>query len=244
MSRMFLLFLAFALAACDSDFDKCMNTEIPRVSKMLKPEQLKFERILSSSINKAVLTNARVELANFEEKFQPVIDWHSKNPEPAHANYDAYIEWGKGAENAAREAQLTEVYKSIGYDPVYKMSESSTVYNDEAFRFRDYRKISSSLDESRIARAFGEANDCWGQLDSEWEIEMGCHRPFMYWNFAKKQEGSDDVQHFAMSPQGLYVGVRFVDETLDWLDNNSKGAFDNKIEKAATLACNANGLYE
>ena len=48
----------------------------------------------------------------------------------------------------------------------------------------------------------------------------------------------------AMSPQSLYVGIKFIDEIVRWAENGARNSFAEKIEGVATLAHNANSLYD
>lgn len=48
----------------------------------------------------------------------------------------------------------------------------------------------------------------------------------------------------AMSPQSLYVGIKFIDEVVRWAENSARNSFAEKIEGVATLAHNANSLYD
>lgn len=227
MSRMFLLFLAFALAACDSDFDKCMNTELPRASEAIKPEKSRLERILRDPFSIEELKSARAEMLELKARFQPVINWHEENS------------------SGFREPELAKVYESLGFDPVFKMSETSTVYEDEAFRFKHGERIGRILDKNRLALAFGKENGCWGQLTTEYKLENGCYRPFMYWaRYKRHPDTADKVSHMWWGPQGLYVGIRFTDEVLNWAAEGSGVSLNKMANQTATLACNANGIYE
>ena len=47
-----------------------------------------------------------------------------------------------------------------------------------------------------------------------------------------------------MSPQRLYLGIKFIDEGVRWAENGARNSFAEKIEGVATLAHNANSLYD
>ena len=47
-----------------------------------------------------------------------------------------------------------------------------------------------------------------------------------------------------MSPQRLYLGIKFIDEVVSWAENGAHNSFAEKIEEVAALACNASSLYE
>ena len=47
-----------------------------------------------------------------------------------------------------------------------------------------------------------------------------------------------------MSPQRLYLGVKFIDEVVSWAENGAHNSFAEKFEEVAALACNASSLCD
>jgi hypothetical protein len=47
-----------------------------------------------------------------------------------------------------------------------------------------------------------------------------------------------------MAPQGIYVGIRFLEETLAWAQTFTTEGLSKQVEEIAVLTCNNNGIYE
>ena len=69
-----VLFLGLALAGCESDFQKCINTELPGAENTLglAAAQEEFKELN--------LLRARIELS--AERMIAPVEWNKSNPEP------------------------------------------------------------------------------------------------------------------------------------------------------------------
>ncbi|MDA8912728.1 hypothetical protein N9I66_07395 [Pseudomonadales bacterium] len=90
MTRVFLLLTIFTLVACESDFDKCMSTELPRAERLFGVEaEREVERRLVA-MHDYIKLEGEVE---FRMK-----SWFDENPTPNYPEYPTFNDCSEAAD--------------------------------------------------------------------------------------------------------------------------------------------------
>ena len=220
------------LFGCESDFDKCMRTELPRANSDL---QLDSARETLANLN-ADLTKNQIALSarelfnvwfeanpppasSFEyPKFEPppidsddwraYLDQHEtkkKEYEAARASYYELPEFIVWAEK--RDAAILTAYKEVGA-PVESIEE-----RDKWFNY-DWTK--------KLLMARAKRNDCWGEED--------CKAPIL------AEWDQYDFNVYLTIDNALTESIEWQEEELSRLEKLAP--------ETAVRACNANGFYE
>lgn len=238
--RRSLLFLSalFLLSGCESEFDKCMNAELPRAKAGLRPEIEEAEKHLAAAELRLSRDQALIEI------MKPVSDWYEQNPmvpprpgftcKATSADWDQCYDAYKLAE-AQWEIDVQpwrdlrdEVF--IPLLPQLKTAGFEGSTYDEVFE--DRRKYIDQYWDALVVR--GQELDCWGREDCD-----------EYWDFSSAEREylhGDDPEDWGD------------DEWIEWEEaevQRVKQHFTNKIasikanaSEIATLTCNRAGIYE
>jgi hypothetical protein len=112
MSRLFFLFSVFILAGCESDFQKCMNTELPRSVKAMKLDEVGNQLHVLDEL-KAL---AEKEDA-FDSEFQK---WAMANPFPKRPDEMDWFDFIETEVHLAHDAKaslaILQMSESLGFE--------------------------------------------------------------------------------------------------------------------------------
>lgn len=246
MRKILSLCLAVILmAGCESDFDKCMRTELPRSLSDLRVEDSR------QTLAKLNTTFKKNEIALSVEESS--IAWVETNPEPAgspewpeyeppsvHDNFGAFMAYvdqyadKKEEYNVARKA-WQELPEFIAYEKrrdaaFLKIIQETAAPVETA---RDYEKWLDydSIDKVLMPRA--ERNGCWG--------EDRCEKPLVHeWRFRMTQDNYDSKTESLYSPWTIKIALT---ESIEW-QTEELARLEKLAPETAIRACNANGFYE
>ena len=148
MSRLFFLFSVFILAGCESDFQKCMNTELPRSVKAMKLDEVGNQLHVLDEL-KAL---AEKEDA-FDSEFQK---WAMANPFPKRPDEMDWFDFIETEVHLAHDAKaslaILQMSESLGFEE--KTSEE-VFARIELFQ----EKVNIALRPRAITF------NCWGEDD-------------------------------------------------------------------------------
>ena len=220
------------LFGCESEFDKCMRTELPRANSDLQLDSARETLAnLNADLTKNQIALSASELFNvwFEAnpppassfeypKFEPppidsddwpaYLDQHEtkkKEYEAARASYYELPEFIVWAEK--RDAAILTAYKEAGA-PVESIEE-----RDKWFNY-DWTK--------KLLMARAKRNDCWGEED--------CTDPIL------AEWDKYDFDEYLTIDNALTESIEWQEEELSRLEKLAP--------ETAVRACNASGFYE
>ena len=235
-----LLFLSglCLLIGCESEFDKCMNAELPRAEAGLRPEIEEAEKHLAAV---AMMISRESRL---NEILKPLDDWVEQNPiDPPRPGftckatsadwdqcYDAYklaeAQWETDVKQPWLDLRDAEV---LLIPALNEAGFAGSTYDEV---FEDRRKYLDPYWDALVVR--GQELDCWGREDCDG-----------YWDFSSAEREylhGDDPEDWGD------------DEWIEWEEaevQRVKQHFTNKIAsikanapEIATLTCNRAGIYE
>ena len=225
MRTTIVLVVSLALIGCESEFQKCINTELPRAEQLLSND---FKSTLSALQSLAT----RVEVvAQVERDF---ILWISDKEPQSRPNYDDYDSWEEyqpvisawreaeeGREwEAAQESKASELLRAAGFE-----GETSDELWDS---YSDWQNlVADAVRERAVVKDF-----CDAPCEDPWDAEA----TETVWGY---EEGSieESLSAFAIfAPKAVAESILMVGEQLN--------ASLVEAEELATLTCNNNGLYE
>ena len=225
MRTTIVLVLSLVLIGCESEFQKCINTELPRAEQLLSND---FKSRLSALQSLAT----RVEVVTQVER--DLILWEIDNEPQSRPNYDDYDSWEEyqpvisawreaeegRAWEAALESKAAELLRAAGFE-----GETSDELWD---RYSDWQNlVADAVRERAIVKEF-----CNVPCENPWDEELLA----TVWNY---EEGSieESLSPFAVfAPKAVAESILIVGEQLN--------ASLVEAEELATLTCNNNGLYE
>ena len=225
MRTTIVLVLSLALIGCESEFQKCINTELPRAEQLLSND-------LKSRLSGLQSLATRVELVAQLER--DAILWINDNEPQSRPNYDDYDSWEEYDPvisawmeteearewGAAQESKISEMLRAAGFE-----GETSDELWDSHSDFQNL--VADAVRERAVAKDF-----CDAPCEDPWDAEL----TETVWNY---EEGSieDSLSPFAIfAPKAVAESILMVGEQL----NTSLV----EAEELATLTCNNNGLYE
>ena len=246
-----LIVTALFVTGCQSDFDKCIEAELPRAQEVLRLSDLGVELMRFKSGAKLFTDNWKVvpivepQIKNIAGPKRPSMpspppfdcesdaddcDEYFADYKEANAQFDlektAVFEWGNSPDGLAYQKAINTLYlegfRQLGYD-LPDLAAFEKLLEDGR---EEYDLVESALE----ARA--EEFDCWGSelcyspITSEWESKFG--------------EGSWD----AADPTARQD---FIDATVQSVVEERMVAYGQVGEEArelSVLTCNQNGLYE
>lgn len=233
------------LTGCESDFDKCMRTELSRSFSDLRVEDAR------QTLAKLNTTLKKNEIALSVEESS--IAWVEANPQPAGSpefpeyepppvddNLDAFIAYQdkyadkKEEYNVAKEA-WQELPEFIAYErsrdaAFLKIIQETAAPVETA---KDYGKWLDydSIDKVLMPRA--ERNGCWGEDE--------CEDPLLHeWMFRMTQDNYDSETEGLYSPWTIKIALT---ESIEW-QTEELARLEKLAPETAIRACNANGFYE
>ena len=252
MTRLLTLFIAFALVACESDFEKCMNTELPRAKQLLKVED-QARKITSLS---AIAERLEIVVPIF----QKAIDWEAINPPPIEAKKRDRFEFDERilslsdlndeqkfaeanrwsvetdelfeAETAEYQAALKlyetridEFYFQNGKEAGFSGDTWEEMYGIETGQYQDLYDEVSDLVRDRAVKL-----DCWGSTK--------CEDPLFL-------ELQSQAPHAVLVTEDPLLGIApaAVAESLS-MAIEKLSEFEIQSNDLAIVRCNNNGLYE
>ena len=227
MRRLIVLALTFVVVGCESDFEKCMNTEMPRSEGMLGLEgEREVGRLLPSmrEFSTRVITQQTA-----------MVKWVDNNYPPNAPKYPEYT-----------CSELTgDVWKvcAEGHDILKeKFNESREIWeetpdaqnwrklNDEEFE-RSAREVGLPSDYEEFEQKFDEHLENLKTVLKPRSSIYSCIVDFKCDEYDYKDEVSNEIMEKSFTEAIL---------------NNSRDISDlvEKSKELATVTCNNNGFYE
>ena len=225
MRTTIVLVLSLALIGCESEFQKCINTELPRAEQLLSND-------LKSRLSALQSLATRVEVVAQVER--DAILWEIDNEPQSRPNYDDYDSWEEYEPvisawretedarewEAAQESKYSEMLRAAGF-------EGETI--DELWdSYSDWQNlVADAVRERAVVKDF-----CGLPCEDPWDAEA----TETVWDY---EEGSieESLSAFAIfAPKAVAESILMVGEKLN--------ASLVEAEELATLTCNSNGLYE
>lgn len=239
LRSLFLLSGFFFLIGCESDFDKCMNAELPRAEAGLGPEIEEAQAHLTATDR--LISRAQ----SFDEITKPVRDWINQNPldppypsltcETRSENWDqcyeahtqAVAQWEIDVQpwRDRRKAVLTPLLpalKTAGF-------EGSTY---EELLESVYKGLTEPYENATVAR--GQELDCWGREECEgWLDVVRAEGKHVFGEDFSDYESPEYQAWLGATPER--VKQHFVDKIASIKAN---------APEIAALMCNRAGIYE
>jgi hypothetical protein len=243
--RRSLLFLSalFLLSGCESEFDKCMNAELPRAEAGLRPEIEEAEKHLAAA------ETLRAKKQKLKEILKPVDDWIEQNPvdppypsyncDPGSENWDQCIEvhdqavaqWETDVSHPwidRRDARLRPLLPEL-QAAGFEVSEPDEVLQALVGYYRLYH--------AAIA-ARGRDLDCWGR-----EV---CEEAWDFYSAEREHLYGDDLWDLNVdldSDEWDAWEEAAIERTMQHFTDKIASIKANAPE-IATLTCNRAGIYE
>lgn len=243
------------LAACESDFDKCMKAEVPRAEESLGLAEAnsKFERATEYSKTISLL----MPIQEVEQ------NWLSQNPAPEGPEYPDYECSGRDLsrkkllecidmhelkvaeyEEAEEAYEASAEYQSwLAERNDFMASEMAPKYNAVgiAGNTRDEvaesaNKWRASQSDLRLERAL--AFDCWGAEKCDKPLAAEIEHVFgedWYMEALQRDEDPLEVTSSFLEQEGTRLTDYFSEQLI---------ALKAKVPEVATLMCNRAGIYE
>ena len=222
------------LFGCESDFDKCMRTELPRANSDLQLDSARETLAnLNADLTKNQIALSARELFNvwFEANPSPVKhpEFPKYEPPPIDDNYDRYLAYLDQHETKKKEYEtakashyeLPEVIvwgekRDAAFLNAYKEVGVLVGSREELDKWHDFGATNKLL----MARA--KRNDCWGEED--------CTDPIL------AEWDKYDFDEYLTIDNALTESIEWQEEELSRLEKLAP--------ETAVRACNANGFYE
>lgn len=225
MRKILSLCLAVILmTGCESDFDKCMRTELPRA---VTDSGLDEARGVLLQFEAASLTADYLTLAEEARR-----KWASKNPKPSEpkapslSDFEQFDEW----------VQALGEYRTI---PVIAdwLSTSDRMFfaafileGGDMTTLEDLQRWLEGVETLLKPRA--KRNDCWGAK----ECKSPLLREYMY----LRTNSDEELDYDAYSGNMIRAAIS---DSISWEKNRIAG-LEKLAQETAIRACNANGFYE
>ena len=215
MRKAITIMAIFFLAACESDFDKCMKVELPRAEEALRLIYKESLSELEAHVERAL------ELENKWSQVMLTLDaesaWRNENPAPDDRESPEYDAWNEAWEEF--KAPVVAQLKTMGF-------QGST--EDEALMsmmewFRSY-------DSLRSARA--AEFDCWG--DDTCDNPVNAEAKHL---FGENYFATPEYQDFVLTEPTLLLNY-FEDRLASLTQAQAQ------VPETAKFVCNRAGIYE
>jgi len=231
MRTTIVLVLSLALIGCESDFQKCMNTEVPRATKTLNIDNLREDILELQAMKDDVLINVK-NLPAIERYLEanPAPD-HGLNMQDYLPNYNEYLVAVRAFETSNSEWQE---WDSKRREFLMSVARSNGVAESMTYDEWAERKGEMFLRFNELLKPRAEKYNCWGKA-----IEGECFLPFSSELISEGLEGFPS----ARLDEILDITERGIAESISMLIERI-GLLEKSAKEVATLACNANGLYE
>ena len=247
-----VVLLSLLLSACESGFDRCMATELPRANAIDFGRSSARELLVDL---KSALTQSEISLiAN-----RQIFDWDKENPEPVQfpafpeqLDYENLSPWEfkeavkkneaareKWAERADEWRELPEIQKWSEQRRNAKLS----IFNEAGLQITSDESLSDLsntdwLDDLLMPRAL--RNACWGAEQEYCErlvfVELLATDEKYSKELMNDKLSDDDVSHFELA-------IKALSESIAWQSNELR-RLEGMVLETATRACNSNGFYE
>lgn len=239
----FLLSSLFLLIGCESEFDKCMNAELPRAEAGLRPGIEEAQKHLTAADR---LISREMSLL---EILKPLNDWIEKNPqEPPSPRFSCNAESEDWAQCYKAHRQAKEQWE-IDVQPWRDRREAVFIpllpaLKTAGFEGASFEEVIESAYEGSMEpyqnAVVARAQDlgCWGREGCE-DASGAFLTEFQH------RFGEDSLSRDAKS---------ITPEQSEWMEARSEGVkqhFTDKIAsikanapEIATLMCNRAGIYE
>lgn len=252
MRKILTLCLAgILLTGCESDFDKCMQTELPRASMELRVG------IARQTLAKLITTLRDEEISASAE--ESTTAWVEANPRPSGRPespkfepppiQEGYDNWFAYQEKfSLREEEYEVALKAwralpevIGYDEkrdaaflnIYQKAGAPIESAKDIETFADL----DALDKVLMPRA--ERNGCWGEDE--------CEEPLLHeWVYLSKQDnydGKTDYENRYEYSYSISMIKTALTESIEW-QKEELARLEKLAPETAIRTCNANGFYE
>lgn len=229
MPRVVVIVLLLFLIGCESDYQKCLNTEIPKAQELLVISD-------SQKLQRFIELMTRLELIKIPSREK--IEWEKINAfdnQPFPENYDSkadfeaawteFIESSDGEEFVARERErLPERLKKAGFlgDTFLEQAEKFSAFEEE-------------LNEALQERAY--SLNCFGYGNED------CAEPL----YRETEHLSDGEWRGKILDVFVDVAPRALSESIAMLEARMEAQIEASgaaVLKLAANTCNSNGLYE
>ena len=241
--RSLLILVVVLLSACQSEFENCMETELPRAQQGLSDvtNQIKRYESLAQTylqVAKGFLINERDWEANYLRAGGPPFPSLSCDSgfdvDPCRSAYEKYhaerSEWEKTPDGikyleSERRREVTNMIEAGVPLPENATPDDLYLFFDE-----DYPEVDEMLSALAKTSRVIEAN-CWGikeyMCDNPIQIELNFTQPDLEW------------------PVPFYTALITLGEEVfrEWFDEMNADV-QNQIYETAKLACNRGGIYE
>lgn len=220
------LLLCSLLAGCESDFDKCMNTELPRAEALAEVE---LEREIGRQLVGLVdLENALIEIDN------RMINWIDENPP---TNYPAFPEYTCGSYNTSSSWQEC----NSEHNKLSRELENEWIATPDAqlwigLRDAEYGRLGlengvSIANEEEFSGLFDEVNELYETVLEPRSSILQCYEDYKCDEYSPSNIEFDVVLKKALD-QAIMDNTRVVSE------------LEATANELATVTCNNNGFYE
>lgn len=253
MARVFLVITLLMLAACESDFQKCMNTEVPRAKQLLGVDE-QAARVASLS---AMAEKLEIVVPIFRE----AIDWDMANPAPVEPkkreiSIEEMPEFLESLSHLDERQQFAEVQKrNLEYAEQFELEKAQyeaelEIYDSKSndFYFKNGKAAGFSgntweemyVEDDQYYALYEEIND----LVRDRALELGC------WDSRRcvdplyeELRGQGGVKLAGEGDPMLEVAPAAVAGSLS-MAIKALSDLQSQSSELATVTCNTNGLYE
>ena len=196
MIRLFFFVSIFTLVGCESDFQKCMNTELPRSVKAMKIDEARNQLL--------VLDELRALAEKEDTLHRALIKWWESNPHPISPEGMSWSDFAKTEAKLAHDAKenlaFVKISESIGF-------EEKTI---------DEVKTRIKLFETEVdiaLRPRAITYNCWGDAD--------CDSPLLEEVFFLSRERKEDQRWSEVAINGLNEAKVMLSEEIAKMSEQS-----------------------
>lgn len=231
MARLpFMLVVMLTICGCESDFDKCLNTELPRAELAMGVKEAKGLLLDAQAVISYLQWTRRAD--EFWSEWKVANPQPEGQPEYKCTTLDNYGDFDGWSACFAAYNEAEESYKSSSK---YLDWSSNIVAALPSIKGEGFQSAATSLEE--VYETYAEYNDiatqvvmsralskgCWGKED--------CDDP-LYYEYQTLEKNNAEIQQSEVLDQAISESVLML----------------TKVEVAsrelATLNCNNNGFYE
>jgi len=203
------------LAACESDFDKCMKVELPRAEEALRLSYKESLSELEAHVERAV------EFKDKWSQFMLIADadlaWRNENPAPDDRESPEYDAWN----------EAWEEFKASGVAQLNTMGFQGSTDDEALMNMGEWFRSYDSLRRARAAEF-----DCWGDVTCDNPASAEAKHLFGENYFA-----TPEYQDFIKTEPTLLLN--YFEDRLAALTRAQA-----QVPETAKLVCNRAGIYE
>lgn len=212
------------MTGCESDFDKCMRTELPRAAADLGLDEAR------DNLSHLEAASVRAEYIAFAD--EQYSDWVSTNPKPSEPKQPSILDFDTTDEwiEAGRK------YESIPAIASWRTKSDEALLSFLQEAGSDLAKIDEIEiwyeEFERLLMPRAMRNNCWGSEQ--------CRSPLFAESYYLEKNSDEELEHDAYG--GESVGAALSD-SITW-QKNRIAELEELAPETAIRACNANGFYE